>query len=96
MALGEFWIRSLPDGGTRIGYEDYGVACFGGGDYEANYTLDRENTELLVRKLSAGHTGTLRQMLEEEFGACREKKSFQMWLDANGIRYELFTWISMD
>ena len=90
MALGEFWIEDRPDGGARIGYEDYG----GGRDYEANYILDRENLDLLTRKLSANHAGTLRQMMEQEFGVCLEKKSFQMWLDANGIKYELFVWIS--
>ena len=39
------------DGKISIGYEDYGVSQFGGGDFEKTYYLDEENSEKFVSEL---------------------------------------------
>ena len=40
-----FW-TTQKDGKISIGYEDYGVSLFGGGDFEHTYYLDEENSLL--------------------------------------------------
>ena len=94
MTLGEFSLKEYTDGSIRILYEDYGVEMFGGGDYEATYVLDSENRKLLEDYLKdSGNQGALEEMLISEFGKSLEKKSFAAVCDANGIKYELNTWI---
>ncbi len=94
MIKGTFWIEKSPDGKTSIGVEDYDVEVFGGMDHEMICMLDEKNLELLTKILSETHDGTLKEMIEEEFGIHLDKKSLSLWMDSKGIEYEYFTWTS--
>ena len=45
-----FWVEE-KDNKISIGYEDYGVSQFGGGDFEKTYYLYEENSEKFVSEL---------------------------------------------
>ncbi len=94
MTKGTFWIEEKPGRKTSIGITDYDVEFMDGADYEWIYTLDAENLKLLAAKLEQTHSGTLRDMIEAEFGIHLDKKSLRLWLDENGIEYEFFSWVS--
>ena len=94
MTKGTFWLVEQPDGGIKIGIEDYGVEAFWGGDYEWSYTLDRGNREKLTGLLLATHKGSLEQMITAEFGVHLDKKSVMQWMNENGIEYRFFSNLS--
>ena len=94
MEKGSFWIERKQDGRTSIGIEDYDVEYFGRMDHEMIYMLDAENLKLFTKKLSEKHSGTLEQMIEEEFGIHLDQKSISMWMESCGIKYEFFSWTS--
>ena len=81
------------DGSIKIEYEDYVVDMYGGCDYESIYRLDKENAEKLRKHLEKTHTGSLKEMLNEEFGSNLKKKSIEKELDRLKIKYTHFTWI---
>lgn len=90
MSLGTFSFTEYESGACEVSYEDLGE--YGGMDYEAIYKLDPVGRARLEKLLNEEHSGTLEKMIEEKFGPCLEKSSFCGYLNANGIRYELFTW----
>lgn len=94
MTKGTMLLKEHDDGSLEISYEDYDVEIFGGGDYEAIYNIDTENAEKLRRYLMKSHSGSMEEMLVDEFGIHMDKRSFASTCDENGIQYELFTWIS--
>ncbi|MBQ3369780.1 MAG: hypothetical protein IJG48_02040 [Mogibacterium sp.] len=93
MKKGTFWLNENKNGGVSIGIEDYEVEAFGGCDYEWIYTFDTANTLKLIATLSANNSGSLEQMITEEFGIHLDKKSMKMWLDQNDIKYEFNSWV---
>lgn len=92
MSLGAFSYAEDENGACEISYEDFGE--YSGMDYEAIYKLDPVSRARLEKLLSEEYSGTLEEMIEEKFGTCLEKCSFCVYLNENGIRYELFTWCS--
>ena len=58
-----FWV-SEKDGEVSIGYADYGVSAFGGGDFEKTYYLDKENSKKFVSALQKEYRGSLKEMIE--------------------------------
>ena len=93
--------QDLEDGGITVGYEDYNVEQFGGADYEAIYTLDRENAQKLKEKLEKEYNEktktnsnlSLKQLIIEIFGNNLEKLSFAKYCDDSKIKYKLNTFI---
>ena len=53
-----FWVTK-KGGKISIGYEDYGVSEFGGGDFEKTYYLDKENSKKFVKALKKEYKGSL-------------------------------------
>ena len=94
MIKSEFVLKEQKDGGISLSYEDYDVDLLGGRDYEVNYSLDAENVQKLRSYLSEKHTGTLKEMIVEEFGTNLDKKSFSQTCKDEGISFGLFTWSS--
>ncbi len=79
----------------HVSYEDSEVEQFGGGDYEVNYSLDGQNKEKQREVLARdGLKGTLEDMILEHFGEYLDKDAFSTFCDRNGIKYDLFTWVS--
>lgn len=88
-----FWITQ-KDGKISIGYEDYGVSLFGGGDFEHTYYLDEENSKKLIDALEREYKGTLDEMLEIAFGRSFSDHKFWDFCKKNGIKYSSSTWSS--
>lgn len=63
-----FWVERSADGAIRIGYEDYGVSEFGGGDFERTYSMNKENSQRFVAALEKDYSGTLEDKIEAAFG----------------------------
>ena len=77
-----------------VGYEDYDVEVFGGGDYEVTYLLDKENRIKLFQVLtSEGHSGNLSNMVLNHFGLSLEKESFSDYCSRHGIVFQQHVWI---
>jgi thiamine monophosphate kinase len=78
-----------------VNYEDFDVECFGGGDYEVTYTLDKDNRQKLYDALKdEGLQGCLEEMILSHFGEYLDKGSFCFYCDKRNIKYELFTRVS--
>ena len=94
--LGEFLLEDTENGGIRLSYEDYNVAAYSGADVEVIYTLNREGRAMLETALSRTCSGTLEEMLVQEFGPRLNKNSIYLWMQARKIPFEHFVWISSD
>ena len=86
-----FW-TTQNDGKITIGYEDYGVSQFGGGDFERTYFLDKENSRKFVEALSRKYKGSLDDMIEAAFGKNFNDPAFWDFCKNNGIEYSSSTW----
>ena len=53
-----FWVE-VKNNKISIGYEDYGVSRFGGGDFEKTYYLYEENSEKFVSELQKARNSVL-------------------------------------
>ena len=92
--------QSLEDGGIRLTYEDYNVEFFGGVDYEAIYTLNKEESDKLYNILNEEYIKNggkdnldLKDLILHFFGERLEKKSFSSYCNKNNIKYELKTFV---
>ena len=86
-----FWVTE-KDGAISIGYEDYGVSQFGGGDFEKTYYLDKENSQKLVAELQKEYAGSLEEMLEAAFSRNFKDSEFWAFCKKHGIKYSSSTW----
>ena len=86
-----FWVEQ-KNGGISIGYEDYGVSEFGGGDFERTYYLDEENSEKFVAELKKEYKGSLEKMIEAAFGKNFSDRLFWDFCKKHGIEYSSSTW----
>ena len=86
-----FWVTQT-NGRISIGYEDYGVSEFGGGDFERTYYMDEENSKKLISELGKIHQGTLEEMLEKAFGRSFSDRKFWDFCKCHGITYSSSTW----
>jgi thiamine monophosphate kinase len=92
MEKGTLIFTDMGDRGVSFGYEDYEVECFGGGDYEVIYTLDRENAEKMTRILAEHYSGSLKEMILQHFGLHMDQDSAYNWMEEHGVVFKLFTW----
>lgn len=86
-----FWITET-DGRISIGYSDYGVSQFGGGDFEKTYYLNLENSQKFVAELSKEYRGSLKEMVEAAFGRNFHDPKFWEFCKTRGIEYSSSTW----
>ena len=86
-----FWVTETDDG-IQIGYEDYGVSAFGGGNFERTYTLNKDNAQAFVSALKKEYDGTLEKMLEAAFGKNFSDRVFWDFCKRNEIDYSSSTW----
>ena len=80
------------NGRISIGYEDYGVSAFGGGDFEKTYYLDEENSKKFEIALKKEYRGSLEEMIEAAFGKNFKDLAFWDFCKKNGIEYSSSTW----
>ena len=88
-----FWVTRKA-GAISIGYEEYGVSEFGGGDFEKTYYLDKDNSRKLIEALKKEYKGSLEKMIEAAFGKNFNDPSFWEFCKKNGIEYSSSTWSS--
>ena len=86
-----FWYTER-DGAIEIGYTDFGVSQFGGGDFERTYYLDKENSEKFLAALGKEYSGTPEKMIEAAFGKNFNDALFWEFCKKNGIEYSSSTW----
>lgn len=92
---GSVSVEEKKDGSLVVSIEDYHIRIFDGMDYEATYTLDKENTQKLKLYLQQQkHKGSMEEMIISEFGLCLDKKGFSETCKKNAIQFEVHTWIS--
>lgn len=86
-----FWVDERNNK-ISIGYEDYGVSQFGGGDFEKTYYLDEENSKKFISALQKEHQGPLKEMIEAAFGRGFNDPKFQSFCKEHMIEYSSSTW----
>ena len=86
-----FWVTKTA-GQISIGYEDYGVSQFGGGNFERTYYLNKENSKKFVSALKKEYRGALKAMIEAAFGKNFNDAAFSEFCKKNGIEYSSSTW----
>ena len=86
-----FWVEQ-KNGKISIGYADFGVSEFGGGDFEKTYYLDEENSEKFVSELQKQYQGSLEQMIEAAFGRGFNDSTFWSFCIEHDIVYTSSTW----
>ena len=86
-----FWVEE-KDNKITIGYEDYGVSQFGGGDFERTYFLDRENAQKFIHALEREYRGSLNEMIASAFGRNFNDSAFWDFCKKNNIQYSSSTW----
>lgn len=86
-----FWVTE-KEGEISIGYEDYGVSQFGGGDFERTYYLKNENAEKFISALKEKYEGTLEEMIESAFTKNFKDSVFREFCKRHGIEYSSSTW----
>ena len=86
-----FWVED-KDSKISIGYEDYGVSQFGGGDFEKTYYLDEENSKKFVSGLQKEYRGSLEEMIEAAFGYGFDDSKFWRFCREHSIEYSSSTW----
>ncbi|MBQ9978983.1 MAG: hypothetical protein IKM40_04555 [Clostridia bacterium] len=86
-----FWVQK-KNRRITIGYEDYGVSQFGGGDFERTYYLDVENSKKFVSALKKEYQGTLEEMIESAFGRNFNDRKFWDFCKDHEIEYSSSTW----
>ncbi len=86
-----FWVTTNADG-ISIGYADYGVSEFGGGDFEKTYYLNKENSEKFKKALEKEYKGSLEEMIEAAFGKNFNDPVFWDFCKKYEIKYSSSTW----
>lgn len=86
-----FWTEE-NDNKISIGYVDYGVSQFDGGDFEKTYYLDEENSKKFVSTLRKEYQGSLEEMIESAFGREFSDRKFWDFCKNYGIEYSSSTW----
>ena len=82
------------DGGIELGYCDYGVGEFGGGDYDVTYQLDKANADKLRAYFSKKKGGSLKEKMVAEFGKNLSEEKLRKALKKLGVEYLRDSWIS--
>ena len=87
-------LTEYESGGIMIEVVDYGVSEFDGSDWECQYSLNKENADVLRKELQKLHSGDLEEMLIAQFGKDFHILDFVKFCDERGIKYSHFTWCS--
>ncbi|MBO7304780.1 MAG: hypothetical protein J6V09_06125 [Clostridia bacterium] len=69
----------------------YGVSQFGGGDFEKNYYLNKENSKKFVAALKKEYRGSLDKMIEAAFGRTFNDPDFYKFCKKHGVEYSSST-----
>lgn len=85
-------LEENADGSIRIGYVDYNVEFFGGGDYESFYTLDKENADKLKTYVSRLGFADFLKGLTSVVGERFSDRKFQDCCAVAEAKYEHITW----
>ena len=86
-----FWVTQNANE-IHIGYADYGVSQFGGGDFERTYSMNEENSNKFVAALEQEYQGALEEMIEAAFGREFSDQKFWNFCKKHGIMYSSSTW----
>lgn len=81
------------DGSLEIGYCDYNVDFFGGGEYEVNYLINKEDSLILKDYLAKNYKGSLKEMLIAEIGENMSETKFKELLKKLNIQAKRDSWI---
>ncbi len=87
------WVNE-SDNKIQIGYVDYGVSEFGGGDFECTYTLTDEHAIKFRSELAKAFIGPLKEAVRIVFGKNFDDNLFVKFCEKNGIKYSKSTWSS--
>lgn len=87
------WVNE-SDNKIQIGYEDYGVSEFGGGDFECTYTLTDEHAIKFRSELAKAFIGPLEEAVRIVFGENFNDNLFTEFCRKNNIEYSQSTWTS--
>lgn len=82
------------DGGMEIGYCDYGVGFFGGGDYDVTYRIDKENANKLREHFGGKKGKRLKEKMIAEFGENLSEEKLLKALKELGVEYIRDSWVS--
>lgn len=85
------WVNETEEK-IQIGYEDYGVSLFGGGDFECTYTLTGENAIKFRNELAKLFVGPLEEAVRIVFGENFNDSLFAEFCKKNNIEYSKSTW----
>lgn len=80
------------DGSIVVGYVDYNVGFFGGGDYESFYTLDGENAKKLRAYFENAGYATLKEGLTARLGKNFNDGEFVKLCGGLNIIYKHNSW----
>lgn len=86
-----FWVEESR-GEIKIGYVDFGVSMFGGGDFERTYYINKQNSKKFKDALKKQYSGTLKEMIEAAFGSGFRDSDFWDFCRKNDIEYSTSTW----
>lgn len=85
-------LEEKADGSIQVGYVDYNVGFFGGGDYESFYNLDKDNAERLRTYLRELGFFDLRKGLTAVVGENFNDKKFQDCCKEANVQYQHTSW----
>ena len=82
------------DGSMELGYCDYGVGEFNGGDYDVTYRIDKGNADKLREYFSKKKGGSLKEKMVAEFGKNLSEEKLRKALKKLGVDYIRDSWVS--
>ena len=86
--IGSAYVEFNEEGLLQIGFEDYEVDAFGGGDFYWYITLDKENANKLFKHYHVSKLCLLEIRILEEFGNYLQKSDLlKQMLNENKIAY---------
>ena len=83
--------------GLVLQYADYDVEVLHAREYEATYTLDKENSKKFIQALKdENYTGSVQEMVEKAFTKVFSVNEFNKFCKKYDIHYEFSSWTSYD
>lgn len=76
-----------PDGTAEIGYEDYGVEFFDGGDIEVRYHLDKKNFKYFKQFIEEEQNEPISKALVSVFGKNFDSMKFEEYCKRHDLEF---------
>lgn len=76
-----------PDGSAELGYEDYGVDVFGGGDIEVMYRLDKRNFKYFKQFLEEEQNEPIHKAVVSAFGRNFDSMKFEEYCKRHDLEF---------